>query len=92
MIRIGDYFITVEGNPINYIVRKGSSERDKKGRYATDPLGYFSSLRTALNFVRKQVIGRVVSEASRTLPDAIRAIEKANKEFNDLLTAAGLED
>ena len=91
MIKIlDDWYITVEVNPANYIVRKGKGARDEKGTWRDKPLGYFSSLRGAIEFIRGQVIAYSLEDGERTLRDAIAAISEAYDRFDAMLAQEGL--
>lgn len=93
MIKVfGDWYITVETNPACYVVRKGKGERDaKKGSLLDKPLGYLSSLRGALEFIRKQIIADSLTEGMRTLGDAIAMVSEANDRFDAALAEKGLD-
>ena len=52
---IDDWYITVETNPINYVVRKGNCERREKKGWSDDAKGYFTSLRGAIKFIREKL-------------------------------------
>lgn len=86
MIRvIGDYYITVEDNPVvQYIVRRGNGERDKKNSWLDKPLGFMGSLASALAFIRKQIIAEKLSEGSRTLPEAILLIREEDARLKEI--------
>ena len=79
---IKDYYITVETNPINYTVRRGAGKKDAKGSCLDKPLGHLGDLRSALFFIRKQIIAEELSEGTLTLRDAIRRVEELNREFD----------
>jgi len=82
---IDDWYITVETNPINYVVRKGNGERrEKKGR-SDDAKGYFTSLRGAIKFIRDQIIAEQFSTACTPLPDAITAISEVDARFEKIM-------
>lgn len=84
---IDDWYITVETNPTNYIVRRGSGEKDKKGGWCDKPRGFFGSLCNAIRFIRGTIIAEKLSAASRTLPEAIRAINEADDRFEKIVSA-----
>ncbi len=93
MIRVfDDWYIVVETNPVNYVVRRGKGERDKKGTWMDKPAGYLTSLRGALGFIRRQIIAESLSDGERTLRDAIAAISEASSYFDAALAKEGLED
>lgn len=92
MIRVlDDWYIVVETNPVNYVVRKGDGTRDKKGTWKDKAAGYCASLRGALEFIRKQIIAERLSVGSRALPAALQIISEADEEFEHALDRAGLE-
>lgn len=82
---IDDWYITVETNPTNYVVRCGNGERDKNGKPKDKPLAYFSTLRGAVKFIRGQIIAEELSEGLRSLGDAIADIDKATERFELLM-------
>ena len=46
---IDDWYITVEANPINYVVKHGDGKKDKNGKMKDRGLAYFSTLRGRSN-------------------------------------------
>lgn len=82
---INDWYITVEENPTNYVVRRGNGERDKRQGWKDRPRGYFGSLRKAVEEVRKQIIAEKFSKGSRTLAEATRAIVEVDNQFAEIL-------
>lgn len=92
MIRVfEDWYITVDTNPVQYVVRKGAGDRDKRG-WKDDPKGYVGSLGAALSFIRKQIHAERLSVGSRALPAALQIISEADDEFTRALKQAGLEE
>lgn len=86
MIRIIDnWYITVTTAPVNYIVRRGAGDKDKKGGWKDKPLGYFSSLRSAVKFIRDQIIAEGFSAASRTLSDALLLVSAVDSRFDEIM-------
>lgn len=82
---IDDWYITVEENPTNYVVRRGNGEKDKKKGWKDKPRGYFGSLRNAVEEIRKQIIAEKFLEGSRTLAEATRAIVEVDSQFAEIL-------
>ena len=82
---IDDWYITVEANPINYVVRHGDGKKDKNGKMKDRGLAYFSTLHGAVKFIRGQIIAEELSDGLRTLGDAIADIDKANERFELLM-------
>ena len=68
---INDWYITVEENPINYVVRRGNGEKDKKKGWKDKPRGYFGSLRKAVEEIRKQIGMAVPTKGAEQIFDAI---------------------
>ena len=87
---IDDWYITVETNPINYVVRKGNGERREKKGWSDDAKGYFTSLRGALKFIRDQIIAEQFSTACTPLPDAITAISEVDARFEKIMGKIGV--
>ena len=86
MIKIIDgWYITVETNPINYVVRKGNGERREKKGWSDDAKGYFTSLRGALKFIREQIIAERLSTACTPLPGAIATISEVDAQFEKIM-------
>ena len=55
MIQIIDnWYVEIESNPTNYILRRGNGERDTKGRCRDKVYGYFTSLQNAIKALRKE--------------------------------------
>lgn len=86
----GDYYITIETNPCQYVVRRGKGEKTKKNGWHDDPIGYFNSLASAIKFIRKQVIANGLSEASGCLADALHMVRRINDDFTKTLEGCGL--
>ena len=90
----GEWYITVQGNPINYIVRKGAGERILKksgdGNYhdtwKDDARAYCGSLTSALKFIRGEIIGERLSAASTDLAGALNVMSDVNKQFEFMIT------
>ena len=81
---IDDWYVTVETNPVNYVVRRGKGEKDVKNSWRDKPYGYFGSLRKAIRFIRDQIIAERFSEASRTLSEAYRTIREVDTHFEEI--------
>ena len=43
---IDDWYVEIESNPTNYILKRGSGERDAKSRCKDKIYGYYNSLQT----------------------------------------------
>ena len=89
----GEWYITVQGNPINYIVRKGTGERIMKKTpsgmselWKDDARAYCGSLTSALKFIRGEIIGERLSAASTDLAGALQVMYDANKQFEFMIT------
>lgn len=87
---IDDWYVTVETNPANYVVRRGEGKKDKKNGWKDKPYAFFGSLRGAVKFIREQVIAESFSSDSRALADAIRTISEVDTRFEKIM--ARLED
>ena len=87
---IDDWYVTVETSPINYVVRKGNGEREKKKGWCDDAKGYFSSLRGAVKYIREQIIAERLSTACTPLPDAIATISEVDAHFEKLMEKIGV--
>ena len=91
---IGDWYITVQGNPINYIVRKGPGEKIRtpgpKGTgiesWKDGARAYCSSLNKALKFIHGEIIGERLSATSTDLRGALNVMKEVNKEFEFMIT------
>ena len=82
---IDDWYVTVETNPVNYVVRRGKGEKDAKNSWRDKPYGFFGSLRNAIRFIRGQIIAERFSEASRTLSEAFRTITETDDRFDEIM-------
>lgn len=40
---IDDWYVTVETNPVNYVVRRGKGEKDAKNSWRDKPYGFFEA-------------------------------------------------
>ena len=82
---IDDWYITVETNPTNYVVRRGNGEKDKKNSWIDKPRGFYGSLRNAIKGIREQVIADRLKDGSRTLSEAFRTISDIDTRFEEIL-------
>lgn len=82
---IDDWYITVETSPANYVVRRGKGKKDKKNAWVDKPIAFFGSVQKAIKFIRDQIITEELSEASSTLPEAIRTISEVDARFEQIL-------
>ena len=86
MIRvIEDWYITVDSSPVNYTLRRGTGEKDEKGSYKDKPVGYYTSLRSALEGARKEIAARRLQADFLTLSDAARMLRELDAQFECLL-------
>lgn len=86
MIRvIDDWYITVDSSPVNYTLRRGTGEKDKKESYKDKPIGYYTSLRSALEGARKEIAARRLQTDFLTLSDAARILRELDTQFERLL-------
>ena len=82
---IDDWYITIETNPTNYVVRRGKDERDAKGKRIDRPQGYFSGLRNAIKFIRDQIVADKLSSGLRTLEEALRTVSETDAHFEEII-------
>ena len=82
---IDDWYVVVETNPTNYIVRKGKGQKGKNGKWLDKPRGYFGSLSQAVKFIREQVIAYAYENGERTLGQALDTISEADKRFEEII-------
>ena len=82
---IDDWYITIETNPTNYVVRRGKDERDAKGKRIDRPQGYFSGLRNAIKFIRDQIVADKLSSGLRTLEEALRTVSETDARFEEII-------
>lgn len=82
MIKVfGDYYITIETNPLNYVARKGKGKRGKKNQWIDKPLGYYRDMSGTLSSIREHIIADELSEACTPLDQALTTISRLNDEF-----------
>ena len=85
MIRvIEDYYVTIDENPLNYVVRRGTGKRGNKKQWKDKPIGFYGSLSGALECIRKQVIAQRLSAGESTLDSAISAIRSTDSELKKI--------
>ena len=82
---IDDWYITVDSNPVNYTLRRGTGEKDEKGSHKDKPIGYYTSLRSALEGARKEIAARRLQTDFLTLSDAARILGELDAQFECLL-------
>lgn len=85
MIRvIGDYYVTIDESPLNYVVRRGTGKHGNRGQWKDKPIGFYGSLSGALGCIRKQVIAQRLSVGESTLDSAISTIRSTDAELKKL--------
>lgn len=89
---INDWYIEVNvcKGVTNYIVRRGTGERNKKGGIIDRPQAFCGTLGSALEFIRKQNIAESLTNVSCDLPKALRVVEMADRTFTEMLKRGGL--
>lgn len=89
---INDWYIEVNicKGVTNYIVRRGTGERGKKGGIIDKPQAFCGTLGSALEFIRKQNIAESLTNVSCDLQEALRVVETANTTFTEMLKRGGL--
>lgn len=86
MIQIIDnWYVEIESNPTNYILKRGSGERDAKGRCRDKVYGYFTSLQNAIKALRKEMITDKLSSGFHTLPQAFQTIREIDSRIEKVI-------
>ena len=90
MIKIyEDWYVTVEYNPLNYIVRRGqgTSTTGKDGRTRPDDeaKAFCGSLRQAVKYIRDQVTAERLAGARLSLGEALRTLSEIDAEFERII-------
>ncbi len=83
---IDDYYVTVETNPTNYIVRRGKGEKDKKGTTKDRPLSYHTSLAKAISFIRGQIVAEKLTGDFLHLRAALAAVSEVDDRFEKIIS------
>ena len=83
---IDDWYITVDSSPVNYTLRRGTGEKDKKGSYKDKAISYYTSLHSALEGARKEIAARRLQTDFLTLSEAARILRELDAQFERLLT------
>ena len=82
---IDDWYVEIESNPTNYILKRGSGERDAKGRCRDKVYGYFTNLQNAIKALRKEMIADKFSSGSRTISEAFQTIRELDARFDKII-------
>ena len=82
---IDDWYVEIESNPTNYILKRGSGERDAKSRCKDKVYGYYNSLQNAIKALRKEMLADKFSSGSRTISEAFRTISGIDARFEEIL-------
>lgn len=77
--------LIVEVSQNNYTLILDKHKQDKKGNPVYETLGYFGTLAGAVYGAREYCIKKKLSENAYELRDAIAEIQRANREFLDML-------
>ena len=89
MIRINDDWV-IDVDAYNYILKRDlhrmEKSRDKKTMVpAYTTIGYYGSLRKALERLREEIIRERLRDGLRTLTEALQTIRECNKEWSELI-------
>lgn len=86
MIRIIDDYI-VDSDSMNYTLYREIHGQTKDGEplLTRKPLGYFTSLESAIKYCRQDYIRREHQKADMTLSDALDTIVECNRRFEQIL-------
>lgn len=82
---IDDWYVEIESNPTNYILRRGNGERDAKSRCKDKIYGYYSSLQNAIKALRKEMLADEFSSGSRTISEAFQTIREIDARFDKII-------
>ena len=82
---IDDWYVEIESNPTNYILKRGSGERDAKGRCKDKVYGYYNSLQNAIKALRKEMIADKLSSGFRTISEAFQTIRELDARFDKII-------
>ena len=82
---IDDWYVEIESNPTNYILKRGSGERDAKGRCRDKVYGYFTSLQNAIKALRKEMIADKLSSGFHTLSQAFQTIREMDSRIEKVI-------
>ena len=90
MIKIyEDWYVTVEYNPLNYVVRRGQGTttvcKDGKSRLDDGPKAFCGSLRQAVKYIRDQVTAERLAGARLSLGEALRTMSEIDAEFERII-------
>lgn len=84
-----DWYVTVEDNPINYVVRRGqgttTTGKDGKTRLDDKPEAFCGSLRQAVKYIRDEVTAERLAGARRSLGEALRTLSEIEAEFERII-------
>ena len=83
---IDDWYVTVETNPTNYVVRRGDYKKDAKGSIRDKALSYHTSLRGAVRFIRWQIVAEELQGDFPTLRDALAAVSGVDDRFEKIIS------
>ena len=82
---IDDWYVEIESNPTNYILKRGSGERDAKSRCKDKIYGYYNSLHNAIKALRKEMLADKFSSGSRTISEAFQTIRELDARFEKIM-------
>ena len=82
---VDDIYVTVEGNPINYTVRRGSGKTDSKGVNRDKVLGYCTSLEKAILLARRYLVAEKLQGDFSGLLQAVEAISEVDSRLEKIL-------
>ena len=86
MIQIIDnWYVEIESNPTNYILKRGSGERDAKSRCKDKVYGYYNSLQNTIKALRKEMIADKLSSGSHTLSQAFQTIREIDSRIEKVI-------
>lgn len=82
---IDDWYVTVETNPTNYTVRRGTGGKDIRGKMKDKPQSYHTSLSSAVKAVRDQIVAEELRDGFLRLEDALVAVSEIDARFAQIL-------
>lgn len=84
IIRLNDDWV-IEVNDMSYMLKKDRHRKDKNGDDVYTISGYYTSLEGALKGFRKELIRYGFEDKAMSVKEALKVVEKANKEFDAVL-------
>lgn len=84
MIRVYDNYVVLV-NELDYVVAIDTGKKDKKGKIIYNRLGYYGTLKSAVEGIAKHNTMKELKTGDRTLKEACKVLNDINERLENIL-------